>query len=445
MILEKEERLYLRIGLGVEASSSGLAESYFDGRVSPRERLRQGNRELTFAQAVREDAVLQRLVGDLPSEAKPAHRTWREERRFRREAWRRIVREGDLSIVPYLDRIEEGEAELASVKEAAAESARQLDRTTMVADRLTAALENGAENLETFSIVLSRAADRSAEREGSDAGTESGLRVLSGLTDELATRLRRVSARPGVRLPDAERRIDEIEEFRRATLSEIEEARKANASEERRIADYKTKVLSTIGTEEAAAKRRVLDASRSAMDALDRTIRDCARQRAVAGRFIGRIDELVSRYIPDNVRRIRRRDSLPRADVVKALAMFAPSVSFDRVLALYDGSWFGRLDAGILLAPDGIHLSNGNAPTFLPWSEDVELSSEGALFGKSIRFGERIVGQLPHASAGSVEAFLSGVNAIAKSLPEPAFVREGLEAIATVAETVFDSPAAGEA
>ncbi len=441
MSLGVGERLYLRIGIGVEASSSGLAESYFYGRVSPGERLRHGDRELTFAEAVREDAVLQRLVGELPPEAKPARRTWREERRFRREAWRRIVREGDLSLVPYLDRIEETEAELAAAREEAEETGRRLGRTTAAADRLTAALENGAENLETFSIVLSRAADRGAGREDADGGEESGIQVLSGLAGELAARLRRVSARPDVRLPDAERRIDEIEEFRKATFSEIKAARKAQAAEESRISNYKTKVLSTIRTEEAAAKRRIHDASRSAMDALGRTIRDCARQRAVAGRFIGRIDELVSRYVPANVPRIRRRESLPRADVVKALALFAPSVSFDRVLALYDGSWFGRLDAGILLAPDGIHLSNGEAPTFLPWSEDVELSSEGAFFGKTIRFGERIVGRLPHASADSVGAFLSGVNAIAKSLPEPAFVQEGLAAIAAVSETVFNAHA----
>ena len=180
------------------------------------------------------------------------------------------------------------------------------------------------------------------------------------------------------------------------------------------------------------------------MDALDRTIRDCARQRAIAGRFLGRIDELVSQYVPADVPRIHRRESLPRADIVKALALFAPSVSFDRVLALYDGSWFGRLDAGILLAADGIHLSNGDAPTFLPWSEDVELSFEGSFFGKSIRLGNRIVGRLSHASADSVGAFLAGVNAIAKNLPEPAFVQEGLEAISKVSETVFDSPS-GEA
>ncbi len=118
---------YLRIVLGSTSSAEALARSWHEGRVEPEEMLETGGRRLTFRQACAENPWLAEAVGTLPDRCETRRRSWREERRFRRDLWRRIVENGDYhgveSLFRRLDERDKENSELLAKVEST-ESAR---------------------------------------------------------------------------------------------------------------------------------------------------------------------------------------------------------------------------------------------------------------------------------------------------------------------------------
>lgn len=119
---------YLRIELDCVSTADSLARSWREGRVSPDEILEIGGRRLTFRQACSENPWMGEAVGPMPDKDFTRGCSWRKERRFRRDLWRRIVDDGDYhgiaSLVRRLDERDKEKNELFAKVESA-ESARR--------------------------------------------------------------------------------------------------------------------------------------------------------------------------------------------------------------------------------------------------------------------------------------------------------------------------------
>ena len=119
---------YRRVSLDCVFTAASLARSWREGRVEPDEMLEIGELCMTFRQACEENNWLGEAVGPLPTKDENNRRTWRDERRFRRDLWRRLVDDGDYhginSLINRLDERERENIELTEKAEAA-ESASQ--------------------------------------------------------------------------------------------------------------------------------------------------------------------------------------------------------------------------------------------------------------------------------------------------------------------------------
>lgn len=163
---------YRRVSLDCVFTAASLARSWREGRVEPDELLEIDNLRITFRQACQENQWLGKAVGPLPEKAKNNRRTWREERRFRRDLWRRLIDDGDYhGINSLITRLDEREREIIELSEKAevAESARQaaVDEAKRVC-----ALARAEANLATNMAAEARKAETAAKQEASAARAE---------------------------------------------------------------------------------------------------------------------------------------------------------------------------------------------------------------------------------------------------------------------------------
>lgn len=110
----------LRKEFGCICYASELVHSWRDGRVDPDEMLETEDGEaLTFRQLCIRDDYMHEMVGLLPELKPQKERSWREERRFRKDIWRRVVNDGDyVGFSALYGRIDERDGRIAALSAA---------------------------------------------------------------------------------------------------------------------------------------------------------------------------------------------------------------------------------------------------------------------------------------------------------------------------------------
>ena len=122
--------IYKRLSLNSVCTAEMLARSWREGRVTLDDVLECDGRRISFRQACEENLWLGEIVGPLPIRDEINRRSWREEHRFRRDLWRRIVEDGDYhGIASLFRRLDERDKENSELfaKVESAESARRAE------------------------------------------------------------------------------------------------------------------------------------------------------------------------------------------------------------------------------------------------------------------------------------------------------------------------------
>lgn len=437
---------YLRVDLGSVFTAAALVRSWREGRVEPDEILELDGRKLTFRQACSEDGYLRRELGVLPAAGGPQKRSWFEERRFRREAWRRVVEKGDLGPALLAERIDGLSGEVERLKKQCAEDNERLEAADRREKDLVAALRTGAEDVGELEAICKACEDARTDGLGADTLGRSQAGVLGRLGERL--RMSFSSLADGstriVRVPDA-KRIEQIVLFQKMVLKENEADRRKLSDEKKSWTRILEQLKSDVLNETRNAKQSIDDEKRSAEERLNAGIRDFRQTAAVHGKwretvanaFLGQPSEGKRHLIGDV--KARRPEWL-----VQALFSYAPMVAPESVLGVFNGGGpFAAARFGFLVAWDGLHWSmSDEEPTgFLPWGwiEPIKVVRGRFRLGAEVKLNGRSLSVWRAGSNNELELFLKRVDDTNRALPAPTFKNGGAESFRCISECALNT------
>lgn len=437
---------YLRVSLGSVFTAAGLARSWREGRIEPDEILELDGKRLTFRQACSDDGFLRQEIGALPATGGPKKRSWFKERRFRREAWHRVVEMGDFGPALLAERIDSLSREVEQLRKQCEETNERLKAASRREKDLVAALRTGAEDVEELQAICKACEDVRTDGIGVDALGRSQAGVLGRLGERL--RISFSSLADGstriVRVPDA-KRIEQIVLFQKMVLKENEADRRKLSDEKKSWARILEQLKSDVLNETRNAKQSIDDEKRSAEEQLNAGIRDFRQTAAVHGKwretvanaFLGQPSEGKRHLIGDV--KTRRPEWL-----VQALFSYAPTVSPESVLGVFNGGGpFAAARFGFLVAWDGLHwsMSAGEPAGFLPWGwiEPIKVVRGRFRLGAEVKLNGRSLSVWRAGSRNELESFLQRADEANRALPAPTLENGGAESFRCISECALNT------
>lgn len=436
---------YLRVDLGSIFTAAALARSWREGRVDPDEILEFDGKRLTFRQACSEDEFLRNEIGVLPAFGNPKKRSRREERLFRREAWHRVVKNGELGGVLLAERIDRLTAEIDNLRTRCTESDNRLAAAARREKDLVAVLRAGAEDAGELEAICKVCEDTRTDGLGTDALGKSQARVL----ERLATRLRSSflaladDASRNLRVPD-QMRIEQIVLFHKQSHEETGAARRQLLNEINAWTRESERRKVAIGIEIRKAKDSIEKERKDSENQLLEKIRSYWKEAALHGKWRKEVS-CAFQGKHSSGRRLQVGNVMAsRPDwLVQSILSYAPMVSPDSVLAIFkSGGPFSGARCGFLVAWDGLHWSTPTGvPGFLPWGWHGSCKVVRGLFGlgADVEVDGRTISVWRAGSDNELESFFERVDEANRALPEPTFLNGGAASFRRVSSEAIRS------
>ena len=442
------------VAMNSDYSSVSLARSWREGRISPDDLFEAKGKRLTFRQLCQSDPWLHSELGSFPDAPVPKKRSWFAERRFRRDAWRKVVDKGELGPAILAERIDRLAEELETVRSRHAETEKLLNAAQRREKDLLEAIRTCAEDIgELVTIFDTCARTRTVLAVGKNFET-SQSRILANLASNLRKAFEDIASGSArvLRKPDT-KRIEQIVLFHNEAIIRIEEDLKGLAEEKRKWTDELDSRKREVADSIQRAKNTIHDTEKAAELQLESYIRKYRQSAALHAKWRNLVEKsflesprMGERYIIGNPLEVRPDW------VSRAIFSYAQTVPPEAVLGLFNGGFLDGSRFGFLVAWDGLHwkLNADCEPGFLPWGWNGKIVAERGLF-----FGAKIVlengftlGELLRAGPdGEIEAFLRCVAETNEKLPEPSLRNGGSESfrlISSLAIQVVDSIASRE-
>lgn len=423
---------YLRVDLGSVFTAAALARSWREGRVEPDEILELDGKRFTFRQACSEDGFLRKEVGVLPVAGTPKKRSRREERRFRKEAWRRVVENGELGGALLAERIDRLTAEIENLRTRCAESDNRLAAAERREKDLVAVLRAGAEEAGELEAICKACEDARTDGMGTDALGRS----QAGILERLATRLRSSFSALAdgssriLRVPDT-RRIEQIVLFHKQSHEETDAAKRRLLNEKNAWSRESERRKVAIGIEIRKAKDSIEKEWKSCESQLSTSIQYYRKEAALHGKWRKEVSDAFLGE-PSSGSRHQIGDVWARRPdwLMEAILSYAPMVAPESVLGIFkSGGRFSGPRCGLLVAWDGLHWSTppGETPGFLPWGWNGVCKIKRGFFGlgANVEVGERTLSFWRAGANNELESFLARVDEANRALPEPTFRNGG--------------------
>ena len=436
---------YLRVDLGSVFTAAALVRSWREGRVEPNETLEIDGKRLTFRQACSEDSYLRQEIGPLPTAGGAAKRSWFEERRFRREAWRRVVEMGDFGPAMLAERIDSLSGEVEQLKKQCAEDNERLEAADRREKDLVAALRTGAEDVGELEAICKACEDARTDGLGVDALGRSQAGVLGRLGERLRTSFSSLAdgSTRIVRVPDA-KRIEQIVLFHKRAHEEADKAH-------RKLSDEKLAWTQDLERRKNAVKKeanRAKDAIGKERKAVENQLIAGVRNYQQAAALHGKWREEVSRVFlqePSSGSRHQVGDVKARRPewLIQALFSYAPMVAPESVLGIFkSGGPFAAARYGFLVAWDGLHwsMSEEEPVGFVPWGWHGRIKVERGMFGlgADVELDGRSLSVWRAGSNNELESFLKRVDDANRALPTPTFKNGGAESFRRVSALALE-------
>ena len=415
---------YLRVNLGSVFTAAALARSWREGRVEPDEILELDGKRLTFRQACSEDGYLRQEIGVLPSADGPKKRSWFEERRFRREAWRKIVKNGELGPAFLVERIEHLEQAINSERKRCDEFKNRLLLAERRENNLVSALRSGARDASELEAICTDSNRVRSETGTDDHAHEWPSRVLGRLATRLRSSLLEVTNDASVDIPSPDiERIKQINLFYNETVSEIDSLRRKLSEEQQRwtinLSGRKT-IIQKIVRE---AKRQIESMEQKAQRNLDGAIQNYLQISALQADWRESVSKAFRKtYMYGRRFVIGEPWKQVSSWVSIALFSYAPTIAPESVLGIFVSGLFKNPQYGILVSWKGIHWRTAEKmqPSFLAWGWMGSITvTRGLLYGSILRLehGREICTIRCAGPIGEIESFVDQINATNRSIP----------------------------
>ena len=437
---------YLRVSLDCAFTADALARSWREGRVEPDEVLERDGRRLTFREACREDGFLRKEIGPLPDTRPSRRRSWFAERRFRREAWRKVVENGELGPALLAERIDRLSHEVETLEDRCAKNDERLAAADRREKDLVAALRTGAADAEELEAICKACEDARTDGLGMDALGRSQAGILKRLIEKLRASFSALSDESSciVRVSDS-KRIEQIVRFHK-------EAHEKAESYKRKLAEEKhawARILK-------CRKKEVDDAVRDAKESIERArknaecqlnfgIRNYRQMAALHSKWRNTVSEILfqrpsagKKHLIGDVR-VQRPEWL-----TQALLSYAPMVAPEAVLGIFKSGIVNGAKCGFLVSWDGLHwrTSMKRSPGFLAWGWHGRIVvkwemaywarcglEDGTDFGTIFHIGHK----------NELEPFLEQINEVNQMLPAPSFKNGGIESFRRISALAIKS------
>lgn len=400
---------YFWVAMNDYYSADALARSWREKRISPDDLFEANNKRLTFRQLCQFDSRLHKELGVLPAEPSvPKKRSWFAELRFRYEAWRKVVENGELVPVKLAKRIDCLSGELETTKQSLLDTQSSLQASHLRVDQLVRALRTGIEDADELVAICKVCEDARTDGMGVDALGRNQAHVLGKLASILRQNFADCAdgGMEEFSKPDV-KRIEQIGLFHREAMAQIEKERRDLEKEKR-----KWLKLSALHEKWIEKERRDLGREKRKwlkLAALHAKWRDEVKQSLLKNPI------MESRFVIGDCKN-------QRSDWIScALLSYSDTVSPDAVLGIFNGGDGARL--GILVAWDGLHwkLEQDATPGFLAWGWEGRIlvkkrwSSANIYLENGFTLGMvRGLGR-----ARKIEQFLDRIQVTNESLPKP--------------------------
>jgi len=411
------------VKMGSEYSVASLARSWREGRISPDEQFEFVGRRMSFRQLCLNEPWLKLELGLLPDAKTPKKRSWFEEWKFRREAWRKVVDNGDFALFSLVERIERLQQELEVVRcqchvaEESFASAQNREKN------LVAALRVGMEDSRVLASIIACMSAKDVLPQGRVDCTQA-FQILDRLVENLREGLAEIAdaSEQNSRNPDLSR-IEQIVLFYKVSSEKIEEGRRVLAAEKKACSEKLDRRIKEM--QDSARKTRKylndeIDRARCQLGALIQHYRQTAALFAKWRQDVERI--FFKKPFTGERCVIGERASIPKDWVARAIFSYAQMVAPDAVLAIFKGGFLSGASLGLLVAWDGLHwkMATDEPAGFLPWGWRGRLTvARGFFHGAEIGLddGTKLGSVWCAGPEGEIEKFLARVDEANDAIP----------------------------
>ena len=429
----------LWVEMGAEYSLASLARSWREGRVSPEAMMEFGGARMTFRQLCLNVSWLKSELGLLPDTAAPVRRSWLDERKFRREAWRKVVENGELGPAILAERIERLSQELERCKSQLFDAEASIELARNREERLVEAIAAGAEDARELATIFNACANSSIMLSSGMTACSGQFLILERLVENLRCALAEGAdgSTQGLREPDSNR-IGQVALFYRESTEKIEMLRQQLKTERKNWINELDNRKKEIGEAFRKSKRHLQEMATEASHQLEAQIQYYRQSAALYMRWVEAVGKafidgqgIGNRYIIGSPAS-RRKDWVSRA-----IFSYAKMVSPDSVFAIFRGGVLCGARLGLLVASDGLHwkLERNGSAGFMPWGWNGELTiKRGIIWGATIRLdsGEKLGTILSAGPEGELEKFIEKINEANEMIPPPNVLKTTPKALRSI-------------
>ena len=413
----------LWVGMGAEYSVASLARSWREGRISPDEQFEFDGKRMSFRQLCLNESWLKSELGLLPDAKTPERRSWFAERKFRREAWRKVVENGELSSFSLVERIERLRQELDEARYKCHVAEDSLASAQDREKNLVAALRIGIEDSRELASILARMSAKEVLSRGKVDCTPA-FQILGRLVGNLRDGFVEIvgASVQDLRNPDLNR-IDQTVLFYKTSREEIEEARRVFAAEKKAWSEKLDQRKKEIQDSVREAKKYLNDEINKARCHLEALTRHYRQTAALFAKWRQAVEKIFFEK-PFTGERcvIGKPASIPKDWVSRAIFSYAQMVSPEAILAMFKSGFLSGARFGLLVAWDGLHwkMAENEPAGFLPWGWRGKLTVKRGFFhGAKIGLNDGTkFGSLWCAGPeGEIEEFLVRVDEANDAIP----------------------------
>ena len=417
-----------------EYSAASLARSWREGRISLDAPMEFDGVRMPFRQLCQNIPWLRSELGNLSETLGLKRRSWFEERKFRREAWRRVVENGELGLALLTERIERLSQDLeisrneCHAAETLLEAAHKREKDLVAA--IIASVEDARE-LESIFNVCVRSRVTSSE---SGVDCLGQYQIFEHLAENLLEELSKVvdGSTQNLREPDL-KRIEQVVLFYKESKKQIDKSNRRLDAEKREWAKEFTNRKKRIEETARNVTLYVQSEIATAKCQAEALIQHYRQTAALFANWRESVEEVLFEKPCSGTRyMIGRPMSLRKDWVRRAIFSYAQMVAPDDVLAIFKGGLFLGANIGFLVSWYGLHwrMSRSKSRGFLQWGWTGKLIIKRGILNNvnvSLDSGENLGSIWCAGPEGEIESFLTKVDEANHALPVPSFGNVAIE------------------